>query len=188
MSVNFTGIKNVGSMTIISPRNVSNKLDVLSLQVTNDADGNDLDEFRKAIEKTGSPKDYETAYEGAVSINVATEEPDEEYITPTHHFFLNGTPLETKDENLAAFSYLAKLTRKISKKDNKELGTTVEYIQTPDFSNGSSLGYFIQKIYEANPQMNLLNALNGIYNPDSVKAGAKKINKAINETMTDYLC
>ena len=119
MTVNFTGIKNAGGMLIRTP-NPYQKLNVLSLQVTNDENGNDLDKFNEALEKTGKPGNYKTNYNGAVSINVFSTEPEEEFGQTQYSYFLNGTPLEVKDENLAIFSYLAKLTTNISNKKEAE--------------------------------------------------------------------
>ena len=54
MTVNFTGIKNVGAMFITTPE-MGRTVHIMSMQLTNDESGNDLDEFTKAIEKTGKP-------------------------------------------------------------------------------------------------------------------------------------
>lgn len=185
MTVNFTGIKNAGAMFIAMPE-MNNTMNILSLQLTNDESGNDLDEFRKAIKKTGSPEKYTTAYEGAVSVNVSTTEPEEEYMSKKHRFYLNGSPLETNDKNLPVFSYLCKLTNKIQEKDPKEMGASVEYIQSSDFMNGSSIGYFIKQVFQANPKTDIFPMLNNIYKPSVAKAGAKIVNDAVNETMCDY--
>ena len=186
MSINFTGIKNAGSILLVMP-GAEQKMRILSLQLTNDEKGNDLDEFNKTIESTGQPKKYKTAYEDVVSINVLSTEPEEEYETPNHTFYLNGSPLNVNDKNLKTYTYLAKLTREVAKKDNKELGAEVQYATSPAFLNGTSIGYFIKQAFWANPNINIGPMLNAIYNPENTKKGAKEINKAISETMTDYL-
>ena len=186
MSVNFTGIKNAGAMLMVTPGTAS-QMRVLSVQLTNDKDGNDLDEFNEAMESTGQPKKFKTAYEGMVSINVASTEPEEEYEIPKHEYYLNGSPLEVNDKNLKAYTYLAKLTRTVAGKENKELGASKEYATSPEFLNGSSIGYFLKRAFIANPNIQIGPMLNAIHNPDNTKARAKEINQAISETMTDYL-
>lgn len=185
MTVNFTGIKNAGAMILRTP-NPYQKMRILSLQVTNDEDGNDLDEFNKAIEKTENPQKYKTKYKGAVNINVFSTEPDEEYGSTEHKFYLNGSLLKVNDKNLPVFSYLAKLTTKIENKNDNELGSSIDYVQTPDFINGSSIGYFIKQAFVENPNTDILFLLNNAYNPQNTKVGAGKINSAIDEAMTDY--
>ena len=186
MTINFTGIKNAGSMMVMLP-GVENKMQILSLQVTNDETGNHLDEFNKAIKKSGKAKQYKTAYEGAVSINVSSTIPEDEYIRPEHTYYLNGSPLEVNDKNLPIFSYLAKLTREIPQKKDKDLRASVEYASSPEFINGTSIGYFIKRVFMSNPNIKIGAMLNGIYNAENTKAGAQIINDAISETMTDYL-
>ena len=185
MSINFTGIKNVGAMYIAMPE-MNQTMNILSLQLTNDEDGNDLDEFKKAISKTGKPESYVTAYEGAVSINVSTIEPEEEYLSPKRKFFINGSQLKVNDKNLPVFSYLCKLTNKIKDKDKEDMGASVDYIQSPDFMNGSSIGYFVKRVFLANPNTNLFPLLNNMYKPSVAKAGAEIVNNAIDATMSDY--
>lgn len=185
MSVNFTGIKNVGSMLVRTP-NPNQNMKIVSLQVTNDEQGNDLDKFNDAINKTGNPKDFKTAYEGAVSINVFTNEPEEEYERPEHSFYLNGSPLEANDKNLPVFTYIANLTKTISNKKDDELKATKEYVTSPDFLNGSAIGYFIKKIFAANPNVEIFPILNSFYIPENARTGAKLVNYAVQDTMTDY--
>lgn len=187
MTINFSGIKNVGSMGVILP-GAGNKMQILSLQVNNDETGNHLDEFNNAIKKSGNPKMYKTAYEGAISINVSSTVPEEDYLMAQHSFYLNGSPLEVNDKNLPIFTYLAKLTREIPQKEDKSLRASVEYAASPDFINGSSIGYFIKRAFIANPNIKIGAMLNTIYNAENSKAGAKIINEAISETMTDYIC
>lgn len=186
MSVNFTGIKNAGSMLVVMP-GIEPKMRTLSVQLTNDEEGNDLDEFNEAVESTGKPKEFKTSYDGMVSINVASTEPEEEYEIPQHRFYLNGSHLQVNDRNLKAYTYLAKLTRTIAAKENKELGASIEYAKSPAFLNGSSIGYFVKRAFIANPNINLGPMLNAIHHPENVKEGAKGINQAISETMADYL-
>ena len=185
MSVNFTGIKNVGAMYIAMPE-INHKMDIMSMQLTNDESGNDLDEFKTAIEKTGNPERYILPYEGAVNISVSTIAPEEEYVSPERKFFLNGKQLKVNDRNLPVFSYLCKLTNKIKNKDPKEMGASVDYVQTPDFLGGSSIGYYMKQIFINNPQANLFPILNNIYKPTVAKAGAEIINDSISDTMADY--
>ena len=186
MSINFTGIKNVGSMNVMMPPS-ENIMTVLSMQVTNDEDGNDLDDFKAAVQKTGHSKMFLIPYEGSVSVNVSTSIPDNEYEQPKHSFYLNGSPLEVNDRNLPIFSYLARTTTKLSEKSERDFGVTEEYLESKDFINGSSVGFFVKQAFLANPNVKLAPLLNSIYAPPVAKNGAKVVNMAINNTMSDYL-
>lgn len=185
MTVNFTGIKNVGAMFITTPE-MGRTVHIMSMQLTNDESGNDLDEFTKAIEKTGKSERYTSPYEGTLNIGVATKEEEEEYIPATHQYFINGKQLKVNDKNLAVFSYLCKLSGKIQNKKKEELGGSIDYIKSPDFINGSSIAHFLKQAFLANPNADLFPLLNNMYRPSVAKAGAEIVRSAIDETMTDY--
>ena len=80
MTVNFRGIKNVGAMAVLTPVQ-QEQMFMMSLQVTNDEQGNDLDEFKKAIEKTKNPEKFMTKYdEGLISINLGKQISEDEFV------------------------------------------------------------------------------------------------------------
>lgn len=186
MSINFTGIKNVGAMLVPYPENNS-VMSALSLQLTNDDDGNDLDKFVNTMKSKGVEDKYIIPYEGAVSINVWSTEARDEYSKPKHHFYLNGSALEVKDENLGIFSYLAKLTKTIANKPEEDMGADIKYITSPDFINGSTIGYYLKQAMLNDITAPIGEMVNSIYNPAGAKAGAEVVNKTINDTMIDYI-
>lgn len=187
MSVSFTGIKNVGSMATVVPQ-AGQQMYIMSLQVTNDENGNDLDEFKKALSKTKNSEKYMTQYdEGLISINLGKEVSEDEFVPDKNTFYLNASPLEVNDDNLPMYTYLAKLTKNIANKKNNQLPIESEYFGTKDFLNGTSIGYFVKKVFEVNPNINIGAMIKTIHNPENVKVGANIINDSIQDTMVDYI-
>jgi len=188
MSINFTGIKNIGAVEVIIPSNNCD-MSILSMQLTDDEQGNDLEKFKKSFYKNQNLNDYLTAYDGALSINVSTNvKKEEDYLPNKYTFYVNGTELEVNDDNLPVFSYLAKLTGKIANKKDSEMGGDVNYIKSPNFLKGTSLGYFFKQYFYSNTNINIPDTLDQLFNPNLARYRAKMINNAINETMIDYLC
>ena len=124
MPISFTVIKNRGAMCV-PDRDSNSVFYTLSMQVTNDSDGNDLDKFEKVINDVTNnhPEKFLVPYKGAISFNVVEHPPEDKFSGSTYNFYLNGTPLKIDDKNLKAFSYMAKIFNKVSKKDDDVLST-----------------------------------------------------------------
>ena len=187
MSVSFTGIKNVGAGMVALPK-TSEQMLVMSLQVTNDEKGKDLDEFKKVLAKTKNSENYKTNYdEGLISINVSKQISEDEFVPDKNTFYLNATPLEVNDDNIPMYTYLAKLTRNIAAKEYEDFDIDSDHFATKDFIYGTSIGYFVRKAFEVNPNISLKSMIMAMHEPENVKNGANLINDAIQSTMVDYL-
>ena len=186
MPINFTGIKNMGAVNAVMPME-GQQMSVISFQVTDDDSGNDLTRFKKALEKSGTPERYSTAFdEGLVSLNVIHEAKEEEYEPDRYNFYLNGSKLDVNDKNLALYSFLANTTSNICSKKDNEFKVENEYISSQAFIKGTSVGHFIRSMFTSNPQIDLGALFNALHNKDNVKTNSQIINDAINSTMYDY--
>ena len=186
MSINFTGVKNMGAINVVMPIE-GQQMSILSFQVSDDDRGNDLTDFKKALEKSENPKRYLTAFdEGLISLNVIHEPKEEEYEPDRYNFYLNGSKLDVNDKNLALYSFLANATSNICSKKDNEFKVEDEYVRSEGFIKGTSIGHFIKNMFVSNPQIDLGAVFNVMHNKENVKNNSQLINDAINTTMYDY--
>lgn len=133
MSVSFTGINNVKilkkkpylqsyvDMDNAVPLVKKNEEIKLRFTMTNDAKGNDIDEFNNAVSKGLALKSEKVpADKGPVDMSILIKRstfPQEEFKPAENQFIVNETvvPLN-KVEDLGMFTYLAKLTREMGVK------------------------------------------------------------------------
>ncbi len=187
MTVNFTGIKNIGYMKIQNQfTNTEN--DVLSFQVTNDRSGNDLDEFKNAIKKMDTKENYINPINtGLITIASCKQNKEGEFETPDYEFFLNSKKLPINDSSLPMFTYLAKVTKNIEAKKKDDFIVNKDYLESEDFLRGTGVGYAMNFVAKADSSINLKQAVEYLHSPGAAHIGAETVNNSIQEAMMDYL-
>ena len=177
MDIHFTGIRNA-SYIVNTTKNCSipMKERILNVQLTDDEFGNELSEFKKIIKTTGGEflnrlnKDF-------VNINYFSINRDD---APA--FILNGKLLQETDQNLPIFTFIGKLTKKISKMHNDNFVNDLSYLK---FQSDSAL-LLDQKLSKALDE-EFPYCLERFHQPDKIKKGAAKINKGLQHLMIEYL-
>ena len=187
MSVNFTGIKNIGAINMLVPT-TGQQVNIMSFQAVNDEDGNDFDRFCKEVGKTDNPDlILSRAGNGFVSLEVIKSPKEEDYESDNYDYYVNGKKLEVKDSNLGLFSYFAKLTTCISKGKPEDFGFENEYVSNPAFVRRTAIGNIIKNMFLSDPQMNLAGVVTLLHSEQNVKFNAQIVNHAINSTIIDYM-
>ena len=184
-NINFTGIKNIGSY--------NNSLPVvpepirkchLLVQLTDDADGNDLTEYRQVMKRVEPylgnmnfiPQD------DFVHLMTAVVQDGEDI----PELALNWNVLPTKTETMPLFTYAAKLSRKIANLTNKEFVYDDKFIKSENAEVYPVPAVSLSDIacYLKLPAQIIKNV---VYSPKKGREVAKEINDNISEQMFDYL-
>ena len=182
-NVSFTGIKNIADIGY--QKSNSTISSALSMVLTDDYKGKDLTEFKAVLERVAKKSKNFRHKDGVEFINL--EKRDDMYgksVEDSVKFYLNGKKVEVNDENLPIFSYLAKLTRKISKMDSKDMVVNNDY---KNYEASSKLIYN-QELSESD--LNIIkdsSLLDRFFDKDIVKNCAKLTNDLIQVVMENYL-
>jgi len=172
--INFTGITNIGSMQL--QREGCKMAKNLSMVLSDDINGKDAQEFCDVLTKCSNievKKDYNN-----ILLNLETLHTSD----GKRFLSVNGTILEEKDENLSMFSYLAKLTRRITKMPEKDM------VVNRDYKNIAGHETLVQGIDIENYDELVENGLvEQIFDKSWVKDASEKINKFIDDIMFSYL-
>ncbi len=174
-NINFTGIRNIG--TIKFSREKVN-CHSLSMILNDDFNGKDLTEFRDALKKIDISRRLAFLNDdtlSAVNIECLETFDNQRYIA------LNGSPLHC-DKDIPLFSYLAKLTRKITKMPEKDMvvNNDYKYFEAKD----KLISDFEIEDYE---NLAASGAAESIFNRQAVKRGASMVNSKIQDIMNHYL-
>lgn len=182
MTVNFTGIKNVGYAYSANCYN-HDDTDYLNFQVTNGCHGdNDLDEFRSVLGKVKDGSKYEHKFtDGMVSLAINTI--SDFRAGTTYAVLINGKDLEQNDENLPLFQYLADVTKKLSEMDEKDFVVDEEFLNSPEMKTTylGGLTMVLPKKYGSYEQL-----IKDAHDVRGVKIGAGDVNQKIEDVMRKY--
>jgi len=174
MSINFHGIKNTGG-TRYSDEN--SRYVTVCTELTNDENGNDLDEFKSIFKKFPTAKDNE------INLIYSNTPEGEEYV-------LNNKILKINDENIksGAFTKLVKLMSKIVKTENR-----IEQNDNKTKNQGSLVLEYYAKLQGAidcslrkNTSVTYTERLGHMYKDINVRRCAKAMGNCIQNSMEDY--
>lgn len=176
-NINFTGIKNIGAIQFSREPEVLST--AISMSLTDDFKGKDLAEFHTLLKKVAKkPMEYKHE-NGSNIVNV-------EHCSYKGHsaLFLNGDEVPVNDNSLPIFSYIAKLTRRITNMPEKDMVVNNDY-KTLDEA-GRNLICF-GEIEAHDPQNpNRTDLYDEFFDKRTVKEIAKGINNYIQQTMNKY--
>lgn len=172
-NINFTGIRNIGSMQFQREgRKVAKNI---SMTLHDDIYGKDLQEFTEILKKINGGRYKNGEYPHLLNVECQS--------TMDGHRFLsvNNVILEEKDKNLPMFSYIAKLTRKISEmpKENMIVNNDYKEIAGRETLISGNIIENYDKLVEDG-------TIEKIFNEDWVKDAAKKVNNFISKMMNAY--
>lgn len=178
MQISFTGIRNA---TAYSYNGIPSREANLSAQLKDDENGNDLSEYKQLIKKF--PDFQHNRYSNFIHISTMQVEKGDNMETNT---FLNGTLVPENDKYLPIFSYIGKLTKKISNLPNDKFPVDEAYRRS-DFAKVATI-YDEEMLSEELKDLNYfkLNSPDEIYQPEKVKGCANEICKNITNCMIEY--
>ena len=198
MNINFTGVKNIGyfNRQFVDDnefRNLRDDVEVenenyycldekfLTVQLTDDYNGKDLTEFKKAISTSDLKRKYPNPV-GNDFLNIFVEK--EEYKKDLTEgskvsYFINGEELKINDKNLKFISYVSKLMKKISQTPENKLVYNRDFVNGEEADKAIILGVDLidTPFYFAK---------NDIYSPSQAISGSKLVFNEIQDTMMDY--
>jgi len=177
-NVNFTGLRNIGSCEFQRQPNTISKS--LSLVLSNDFNGKDLAEFKSVIAKV--TPDLEK-FRNNISSEIVNVECKSSGWHFTDALYLNGEEVKVNDKNLPIFTYIAKVTKKITGMPDNNFIVNEYY---KDFIADESLIYGIRLTDSIPEDVSRLNLFNQFFQKDKVKTGAKQINDFIQNIMNKY--
>ncbi len=176
-NINFTGIKNIACATYRT-RNYHPVSKNISMVLTDDFNGKELSEFKRVINKiSDNPRDLIHPYSSQI-LNV-------EYsgTGAGSEICINGMYLEKNDRNLPAFTYLARLTKKIAGMKDNEMVVNNDY---QAYAADECLIYGI-KLSDVLPKdVDFKEFIKGLFNKGIVKERAENLNEFIQQMMNDF--
>ena len=192
-NIAFTGIRNVGGCTNTRILKGSSQISVsnnLILQLTDDYNGADLSEFKKLINK-GNTKNWFKNFPGDNRVfHVMTHygaDMEKEFSETVPSLFINYKLVPVERETLPIFSFIAKITRRISNMADSE------FKRSDDFKYGiiGRIALVAQCDFAEvakKAKMNFEEFMDNVpFSNDASRETAEVINKNINEQMKDYL-
>lgn len=177
MDIQFTGFRNA-SYIVNTTKNgsIPMKERILNVQLTDDELGKDLSEFKNIIKNTGG-KFFNKINKDFVNINYFSINRDD---APA--FLLNGKLLQETDENLPIFTFIGKLTKKITKIPEESFVNDLDYLK---FQANRSL--LLDRNLSEELDEEFPYCLERFHQPQKIKKGAAKINKELQNMMIEYL-
>lgn len=174
MNVSFTGIRNASYNYLIQDRESNTRERYLNLQLKDDEYGNDRTIYREMMEKY---PDFKPKILGNF-INIKTTTVFDKKI-----IHVNGVAIPETDEFLGLYSYIGKLTKRISETPIEQMPVDRKYIIS-DYADTALLQgeRFSEKI-----KMSYNDFLSESLNPNRVKKGAARICNDIQVCMLEYL-
>jgi hypothetical protein len=175
-NVSFTGIKNIASIKLT--RSGCKPFKNLSLTLCNDANGNELQEFNDVLNRIGEQTSSSILNEKMPeALNIECLE----LLTGKKYLYVNGTILEETDRDLPLFSFIAKITKKVSKMREKDMVIDDKYKK---FDARNNLLYDAEcqnydDLYEDG-------SADTFFNKRIVRNSSKKINEFIVDIMNSY--
>lgn len=174
--ISFTGIRNIASVPF--KREGYHPTRNISLTLTNDSYGQDLQEFANVLSKL---KTNSSVYKSEDHLNVLNLEclhgaDNNRWLS------VNGTILEPNDETIPMFSFFAKLTRKIINMPEKAMSVNEYYknnIANYTLVHGQEFENYDQLVRDG--------FIDRLFDKNNVVAGAKEINSSIQKIMNKFL-
>lgn len=177
-NISFTGIRNIGNVKFArkSPygKAISNNL---SMVLSNDYNGKDLDEFLNILKKMPKTEFSLINSQGKDVLNLESTQ-----VAGSKWIFVNGYPLKMDDAHLPMYTYLAKLSKKIAGMTDKEMVVNQTY---KDYAADEILIYK-SKVSEKIGEDNFRKSLDSYFDRGRVRAAAKEFNDFIQKMMKDY--
>lgn len=184
-NISFTGVKNIGTLNAISVNPVNHAAiegKYMVINLTNDYNGKDLDEFKAAKKKCGQYLDGYIFPHDSNFIHISTKKIYNSDDVP--RLFLNMREVPVKTETMPMFQYIAKLLNRISEMDNKDIRAAKDFV----YGEGADL-YILgdERISRMITNRDKYNeSIVHAFIPPFVKAQAKSINDDIQAQMEDY--
>ena len=192
-SITFNGVKNVGACAFSKNILGTTKSVVknnLIMQLTDDFNGKDLTAFEDVIKKCDAKSWYRSFPEDTRIIHIMTtytrdESKEIESLIP--ELYLNYNPVPVNKKTLPLFSFIAKLTRRISNMKDEEFVRAADFVYgpigriclIPEYDMLNIANYFKYKFKTFMDEVPFSNK--------SSREFAKEINKNIDTQMRDYL-
>lgn len=173
MNISFQGIKNISFIIDQDDYCKLDKTRYLNTELTNDKYGNDLKEYRQLINNF---PEFENPFSNKF-INIAH---CKKYDVDT--FQLNGKYIPEHDKYIPLFSFISKLTEKISKIPEKEFIQDLDYLK----SNYADYALLLDRRISEEVPKPIDEVIESIHNPTNIKKCAKNISKGIIRSMIEY--
>lgn len=173
MNISFQGIKNISFIIDQDDYCKLDKTRYLNTELTNDKYGNDLKEYRQLINNF---PEFENPFSNKF-INIAH---CKKYDVDT--FQLNGKYIPEHDKYIPLFSFISKLTEKISKIPEKEFIQDLDYLK----SNYADYALLLDRRISEEVPKPIEEVIENIHNPTNIKKCAKNISKGIIRSMIEY--
>lgn len=173
MNISFQGIKNTSFIIDQDDYCKLDKIRYLNTELTNDKYGNDLKEYRQLINNF---PEFENPFSNKF-INIAH---CKKYDVDT--FQLNGKYIPEHDKYIPLFSFISKLTEKISKIPEKEFIQDLDYLK----SNYADYALLLDRRISEEVPKPIEEVIENIHNPTNIKKCAKNISKGIIRSMIEY--
>ena len=191
--VAFTGIKNIGGCGFSRPIAGTSRAVVknnLIMQLSDDFKGRDLTAYEDVIKECGADYWYKSFPEDNRIVHIMTEyvtDLSKEIENPIPQLFLNYNPVPVNKKMLPLFSYIAKLTRRISDMEDWEFKRANDFVYGPIgriclLPEFDMMAVAKQMKYKFKDFMDDV-----IFSNKSSTEFAKKINENIKTQMIDYL-
>lgn len=177
--INFTGIRNIGALRIRIPKDSTELVNThMIVNLTDDAAGKDLSEFREVLNKCKPVLNNMEFAQNDNFVHVLSASYADGSCVPD--LAVNHKIIRPETKTLPLFSYIAKLTKRISNiKDN-------EFIVTPEFKYGVEADNYLIPGTKLS-SLGIPNATDLAYSAESARMYSKEINNNILEQMMDYL-
>ena len=172
MNVNFTGMQNVGSVKKRNPKDHQDRVYRMAIQLNNKGE-NDLDEFKKVLDKRSGFKNNDF-----LDIELKSTPNKRNPNKPTNDLYINSKKLELTNENLPIFSKINNLLKRIAKGE-ESVPVSPGYLLTEAPSRFNSE---LRKL-NAKEQREIISEL---HNPEKVKEDANIMSEEIVKTLTNY--
>lgn len=179
-NINFTGISNIGFAQFRRERAPQNALSrSLSMVLRDDLKGHDLSEFKSVLKKvTNNSSDYYFSKSEPNILNVECY--NDKYES---HVMLNGNILNVENKTMPLFTYLAKLTRKISNMQNKDIAVNKDYVT---FEAPKTLLYGVEVDCGNVSLDKQYKKMSRFFDKDDVKQGAQVVNDFVQNLMNIF--
>ena len=174
MTVTFTGIRNASCVNYKSDIFPKAKSYIFNTQLKDDDFGNDLTAYKNLIERfPGFKNPFYSNF-----INIIQHD-----INGVKTLQINGTHVPETDEFLPLYSFVAKLTKKISKMQEKDFIHDTKYLNSEFADKALLMGKPISKDTQPYDEK----WLQKLHDPKSLKKSANKIFNEIQTEMIEYL-
>lgn len=174
MNISFTGIRNASFVVDKDDHCKYNKFRYFNTQLTDDALGNDLSEYKKLIKKF--PDLQNPYYSNFVNIGHCKT-------FDTDIFALNGKLIPEHDKFLPVFSFIGKLSDKVSKMPEDSFIHDRKYL----ISDYADKALLLDKKLSEEMNKPFAEIVEDMHNPKGIKLCAKNIVRSLRRCMMEYL-